>query len=128
MIAYLNGILLPTLNVPLTETPIENATDVVTADNNMYTTFAISNNKKLWTLNWDILTEAQYNLLKSIYDSQFTTYQYPLLTIPHYEVEDMPVRMNISPREVWKYCGDVRSVVVTLRESVIPPEWDYGSS
>lgn len=116
--AYLNGIELPRLGVPLTGQHLENATDVITADNNMYTTFAVSNNKMLWSLVWDVLTEDEYNDLKSIYDNQFITYQYPLFDLPHLSIEDMPVRMTISPREIWNNCGDVQNVTITLRESV----------
>lgn len=118
IIAFLNGIELPPLGVPLTETPIENATDVVTADNNVYTTFAVSSNKRGWTIKWDILKEDDYNAIKAIYDDQWISYLYPELLIPYYGITDVPVRMSISPKEVFNHCGDVQNVTITLRESV----------
>lgn len=118
IVAYLNDIELPALGVPLTETPIENATDVVTADNNVYTTFAVSSNKRGWELRFDILKEADYNLVRAIYDDQWITYEYPTLSIPYYGIEDVPVRMSINPKEVFNHCGDVQNVIITLRESV----------
>lgn len=118
IVAYLNGIELPPLGVPLTETPIENATDVVTADNNMYTTFAVSSTKRGWNIKWDILKELDYETIKAIYDDQWINYQYPPLSIPYYGIEDVPVRMSISPKEVFNHCGDVQNVTISLRESV----------
>lgn len=119
IVAYLNGIQLPSIGVPLTETPIENSTDIVTADNNMYTTFGMSSNKRGWTIKWDLLKESEYNIIKDIYDSQWVAYTYPTLSIPFYGLEDIPVRMSISPKEVFNNCGDVQNLVVNLRESVL---------
>lgn len=116
--AYLNGIELPTLNVPFTDTTIENATDVVTADNNMYTAFGMSELKSQWTLPYEILTKDEYDFLQAIYNNQFINYEYPLFTFPHLGITDVPVRMFLSPREIWNNCGDVQNVIVTLRESV----------
>lgn len=118
IIAYLNDLELPALGVPLTETTIENATDIVTADNNVYTTFAVSSNKRGWTIRFDLLREDDYNQIKAIYDDQWINYQYPTLSIPYYNIEDIPVRMSISPKEIFNHCGDVQDVIINLRESV----------
>lgn len=116
--AYLNGIELPRLNAPFSDRLIENATDVITADNNIYTTFGMSNVKSQWVMTYAILTKAEYDFFQSIYESQFTAYEYPLFTFPHLNIYDVPVRMTLSPRDIWNNCGDVENVTVSLRESV----------
>lgn len=121
--AYLNNIELPRLGNPLSEAVIENAADVITADNNIYTTFAVSSNKRGWTLRFSILTESEFDSIKAIYDAQWDTYEYPLLSIPHYGINNVPVRMTLTPRDVFNHCGSVENVVITLRESNQLSSW-----
>ena len=123
IVAYLNDLELPPIGVPLTETTIENATDVVTADNNVFTTFAVSSNKRGWNINLNDLSDTLYNAVKAIYDSQWTTYEYPLLSIPFFGISNVPVRMSMSPKEVFNNCGSVQNVVITLRESSQLNSW-----
>lgn len=106
---------LPVLGIPLSIDTLENATDVVTLDYNMYTDFI--NSKRQWSNTWESLSEAQYEALKGYYDRQFTLFEYPELTIDHFSVADVPVRMYLNTREVWNYCGDVQNVQVIFRES-----------
>jgi hypothetical protein len=112
---------LPTLNVPLTEAPIEGTTDIVTLDNNMSTYFTFK--KRLWSHTWSYMTEDDFNILKGYYDRQFTLYQYPLLSIDYLSVSDIPVRMTLSPRSIIDNCGTVQDVEVTFRESAQMPVW-----
>lgn len=118
--AQLNGVDMPPIEIDFINTPTENATDVVTLDGSMYTDF-ISQNYG-WTFNYDSLTKAQYDTIRAVYDSQFTSYEYPLLTIDYYSVEDQPVRMYINEKNIWNNCGDIQNVQITFRETPQLPE------
>lgn len=113
--AVLNGLQLPPLELDFINTPIENAQDVQTLDGSIYTDFSSLNSA--WTLNYVSLTEDQYNAIRAIYNSQFTLFEYPLLTISYYGVEDVPVRMYINEKDIWNHCGSVRNVQLSFRET-----------
>jgi hypothetical protein len=114
--AFLNGIELPPLEVDFISQNLENAVDITTLDNSIYTDF-IANTFNNWTLNWESLTESEYQSIRSIYDSQFTSNTYPSLSIPYYSVENIPVRMYINIKDIWNHCGSVKGVVINLRET-----------
>lgn len=114
--AFLDGIQLPDLEVPFLRTPIEMSADVVTLSNDMYTDF-VNNLKAGWSMSWASLSEDEYNDIYAIYESQFMTNDYPLLSIPYYSVTDVPVRMTINTKDIWKNCGDVQNVTINLRET-----------
>ena len=107
---------MPLLNVPLTEGIIEGTTDVITLDMNLYTQFTAK--KRLWTHSWAYMSEADFNTLKGFYDRQFSLFKYPLLTISEQGVEDVVVRMTLSPRNIIDNCGTVEDVEVSFRETV----------
>jgi hypothetical protein len=116
IVAYLNGTELPPLELDFVNKNVENATDVVMLDGSMRTDF-VANNFDEWLLQWDSLTEAEYSVIRAIYDAQFTTYQYPTLSIPYYSVTDVPVRMRINEKDIWNHCGAVQNVQISLRET-----------
>lgn len=116
----LNGDAMPPIEQDFISTPIENAVDVVTLDGSMYTDF--TSQDRQWTFNYEVLTQAQYDELRAKYDAQFTDYQYPLLSIPFYSVEDQPARMYINEKNIWNNCGDVQNVQITFRETSQLPE------
>lgn len=120
IIAQLNGVDMPPIEIDFINTPTENATDVVTLDGSLYTDF-ISQNYG-WTFNYDSLTQAEYDVLRAVYDSQFTLYTYPELTIDYYSLEDQPVRMYINEKNIWDHCGSVQNVQITFRETPQLPE------
>jgi len=109
------SLVLPALAPPLTTTTVEGATDVQTLDNNVSTYFTA--NKRQWTQKWDYMSEADYNALKAYYDSQWTEFKYPLLTIDHYGVSNVPVRMYMDERNTIDNCGTVENVSTTFRET-----------
>lgn len=117
--------IMPLLNVPLTEGQIEGATDVTTLDMNIYTDFFVK--KRLWSHTWRYMSETDFNTLKGFYDRQFTLFQYPELTISELGVEDIVVRMTLSPQNIIDNCGTVENVQVTFRETVQMTQ-DFGSS
>lgn len=110
---------LPDIEVSLDTDTIENAQDVQTLDYNIYTDFI--NSKRRWVLKWDSLDETTYNTLRSIYESQFTDFQYPVLDIPYYSISDVPVRLYMNTKQVWNNCGDVQNVEISLRETAQLP-------
>jgi hypothetical protein len=110
---------LPLLEVPVSEQTIENATDVQTLDYNVYTDFIAR--KRLWSHTWATLSESDYNALRGFYDRQFTTFKYPRITIDHYAVTDVPVRMTLNTKEIISHGGEVSNVQVGLRETAQLP-------
>jgi hypothetical protein len=113
--AYLNGVELPELEVPFAQQPIEIGYDVETLSGDVYTDFVAL--KRGWELRWSSLTEEQYEAIWDIYEQQLSTGDYPLFSVPYYNIENVSVRMRINTKEVWRHCGDVRNVTIELRES-----------
>lgn len=107
---------LPLLNVPLTQQIIEGATDVETLDMNLYTDFV--GTKRLWNHEWAYMSEEDYTILQGFYLRQFTLLEYPSITISELGVEDVVVRMSLSPQSIIDNCGTVEGVEVTFRETV----------
>lgn len=112
--ATLGGVALPDLEVPFIESPIEHATDVETLDGSLFTQF--SGQHRQWELSWESLTEAEYDAIRAVYDTQFSTNTYPTLAVPHYSIS-VPVRMKINDKDIWNNCGEVQNVKLTLREA-----------
>jgi hypothetical protein len=112
--------ILPELEIPLEEETIENATDVQTLDYNIYTDFI--SQKRQWTHEWAYMSESEFNQLKAIYDRQFTTYKYPLMTIEYYDLYNIPVRLKINAKKVIDNCGTIQGVSVTFRETAQLPD------
>lgn len=112
--ASLNGQSMPTIEQDFINTPTENAVDVVPLSGDIYTDFVSI--EQTWTFNYQSLTQDQYNTLRAAYDSQFQPpFEYPLLSIPFYSIEDQPVRMYINEKNIWNNCGAVQGVVITFR-------------
>ena len=103
------------LEVPLTESPVEGTSDIVTIDGNIATYFQFK--KRQWSHRWTWMSKAEYEILKAFYDRQFTLNQYPQLTISELNIVDMPVRMTINPKNIIDNCGNVRDVQITFREA-----------
>lgn len=103
------------LEVPLTTTPLEVATDVQVLSGNIYTDFIAQ--KRIWTHTWAYLTEDEYNTIKGYYDRQFTLFEYPELTIADEGVIGVTVRMSITPKNIIDNCGVVNDFTVSFRET-----------
>jgi hypothetical protein len=121
--ATLNGQAMPRIQRDFINTPTENAADITTLSGELYTDFVSV--EQSWTFNYESLTQAQYDALRAIYDLQFTAYEYPLLSIPFYELEDQPVRMYINDKNIWNNCGSVQNVQFIFR---ITQQLSEGSS
>jgi hypothetical protein len=123
IIALLNGVQLPPIEQQFINTPQENAVDVTTLSGELYTDFVSIEHS--WTFSYDSLTQAQYDVLRAVYNSQFTLFTFPELTIDFYDIEDQPVRMYINEKDIWNNCGAVQNVQITFRET---EQLDSGSS
>lgn len=110
---------------PVIERDIEGTADVTTLDLNLYTDFFAK--KRAWEIMLDYMSEDDFNQLKGFYDRQFTLWEYPLFSIPDLGIEDVVVRMNLSPRRIIDNCGVVEDVEMNFRETV-QQTVDYGSS
>ena len=121
--ATLNGQPMPQIQRDFINRPQENAADVVTLSGRMYTDFVSVEHS--WTFNYESLTQAEYDSLRAIYDSQFTSYQYPTLSIPFYEIDEVPVRMYINEKNIWNNCGAVQGAQFIFR---ITEQLSEGSS
>lgn len=110
---------------PLTESIIEGATDVQTLDLNVYTDFFA--NKRQWENTIAYMSEEDFNRLRDFYIRQFSLWQYPTISIPDLNVNDVVVRMRLSPKNVINNCGTVNNVGLTFRETVQITD-DWGSS
>lgn len=107
---------LPEMETSLIEQIIEAAQDVQTLDFNIYTS-TTGTNKRVWQHTWAYMDEDVFNALKGYYDRQFTLYAYPAVTIAQLGVENIIVRMTLTPRQVIDGCGTVQGVTVTFRET-----------
>lgn len=104
------------LEVPLTETTVLGSTNVETADNNITTYFTA--NKRIWKHRWVYMTKEEYETLRTIHDRQYVLYKYPLLTIEHLNVENVPVLLTMNERRVVDNCGGVSDIEITMRETI----------
>jgi hypothetical protein len=117
----LNGVAMPPIELEFINSPIDKTVDVETLDNSLYTDFT-GNRHSTWVFNYESLTQAQYDALRTAYDAQFTDYQYPTLSIPYYSVTDRPCRMFINDKSIWNNCGAVQNVQISFRETSQLPE------
>lgn len=112
--ALVNSYELPPIEQEFLRTPIENAADVQTLSGEIYTDFISL--EQGWSFSYASLTQAQYDAIKTIYDSQFSApYQYPLLTISEYGITDAPARMTLNEQDIWNHCGDVQNIKIIFR-------------
>lgn len=104
------------LEVPFTTEDVVGKSDITTLSGNVYVDFLYD--KRRWKHKWKTMSEAEYNKLRGFYDRQLTLYKFPLLSIPEYGIEDVPVVMSISARKTVNNCLRVEDVEITLRETV----------
>lgn len=112
MTIVLDGQTLPEPNVPFLQKPTEAAKDVVTLGGYMYTDF--TSRSLQYELNYARLDEADYTVIWDIYTSQFTDFDYPLLTIADYDIYNYPVRVIINDKDIRRDGCYIYGVTVTL--------------
>lgn len=90
--------------------------EIITLNGNVYVDFIYT--KRKWTRKFSFLKEAAYLQLKEFQERQRTTYKFPLLSIPEFGIDNVPVYLQISDRKTTNSCGDVVNVTLTMRETV----------
>ena len=113
IVATLSGQNLPKLEVPLTLVTDESSTDTVTVNGTLYTDFGWR--RQTWHMPWTLLPEADYNLLKAIYNAQFANNTYPTLTIAKYGV-NTPVRVKLNDQNIRREGMMITDIELTLIE------------
>lgn len=113
IVVILGGQTLPTPDIPFTR-PIEpNESDVETLDGTLYTDFM--NYRRIWNMRWSRLSAADYEMLETIFQSQYSTGAYPVLEISHYGVT-APVKMVLNTKDIQNDGDCIVGVEVTLTE------------
>lgn len=103
------------LEVPFTTEDVTGKSEIAVLSGNVYVDYLY--NKRRWKHKWKTMSEAEYNKLRGFYDRQLSLYKFPLLSIPEYGVENVPVVMGISARKTVNNCLRVEDVEITLRET-----------
>jgi len=117
---------LQALNVPLTEATINNDVKVITLDNNLSVYIVPGSDKRVWSHTWAYMDEDEFNILKGFRDRQRTLFKFPEVTITEQGINNVPVWMELNPKNIIDHCGTVQGVSIELRETIQMP--DEGSS
>jgi hypothetical protein len=110
----LNGTALPIVKAEnLIELTIPNESDNVTLDGSLYTDFV--GLRRGWEISWPRLKDTDYNTIKAIFDNQYSTSSYVLLSIPYYGIYHM-AKLEISNKNIkWDGCYII-DFSITLKE------------
>lgn len=115
---YINALELPYIEVPFVETLEENATDNITLDGTIFTDF--TNQRRSWSLNYTVLDVDVYDQIRAIYDSQFTTGNFPTMTIVdddgNIPLSETSVRMHLGSRDIRRHGKKAWDVKIRLDE------------
>lgn len=104
-------------DVPFTDAEASGGEEQITTLNgNVYVDYIYT--KRTWTREFAFLKESDYLKLKAFQERQRTTYKFPLLSIPEFNIVNVPVYLQISDRKTTNACGDVVDVTLTMRETV----------
>lgn len=106
---------LPDIEVSFGKSRVDMVIDKVTLSNRIHTYFS-PDRKREWSLPYSFMDEATYQVIESFFNNQFTTNDYPTISIPHYGVTDVPVRMYLNDMEVVDDCGTIRNIKLSFRE------------
>lgn len=112
MAIIISGVALP-LYSTLKEITTPNETDVTTLDGSLYTDFV--NNRRSWAVGWQRLKSADYDVIRQLYNLQYSEERYHVVQIPEYGVV-MPMKINISDRNI-RWNGEImEGFSITLKE------------
>lgn len=97
---YLNGTLLPDyIDISLERSP--NASSNVTLDGTLFVDYV--NNRRVWTIQWQLLTRDQVQVIVDLYNSQYSTGTNLVMQIPNLGTTT-DIYMTISTDQI-KYNG-----------------------
>lgn len=101
--------------VPFTDSEVGGEESITTLNGNVYVDFIYT--KHVWERKFAWLSEEDYLALKGFVDRQRTTCKFPLLSIPEFGIENVPVYLTISERNTTNACGMVEDITTTMRET-----------
>lgn len=106
-----------TVELPLYKTLKEivspNETDNVTLDGTLYTDFV--NNRRAWDVGWEKLKAADYDLVRALYNEQYSYEAYHTFELPEYGIT-APMKINISDRNIRLNGAIMEGFSITLKE------------
>lgn len=91
--------------------PIESKN--VTLDGTLYTDFI--NNRRSWVVGWEKLKAADYDIIRAIYNRQYTSESYPIIFLVEYNIS-APMKVEISDRNIRLNGEIIEGVSITLIE------------
>lgn len=91
--------------------PIESKN--VTLDGTLYTDFI--NNRRSWVVGWEKLKAADYDIIRAIYNRQYTSENIPIVFLVEYNIS-APMKFEISDRNIRLNGEIIEGVTVTLLE------------
>lgn len=106
------------LSSPFTIADVEGKSQNTTLDGNIYVDFVY--NKKQFSVDIFNLTPSDYAKIRGFYDAQFTTGQFPTISIPELNIENMVVFFEISSRNIVNQCLLTNKLTLKFRETVQP--------
>lgn len=84
-----------------------------TLDGTLFTDFI--NNRRSWVVGWSKLKAADYDIIRALYNYQYTSEAIPIVTIPQYGVT-APMKLEISDRNIRLNGEIIEGVTITLLE------------
>lgn len=106
------------LGVPLTIADVEGKSQTTTLDGNIFVDWAY--NKKQFSVDLFNLTPIDYAEIRSFYEYQFLSSEFPTITIPELNITDMPVFMEMSTRNIVNKCLLTDKITLKFRETIQP--------
>jgi len=106
----------PPPNTPLIEQVIEASSEVTTLDLNVYVD--LLSTKRSWTVQWGYMSAEDYAILRGFYNRQFSSLEFPDVTITDLGVSSVVVRATLNDQNVTDESGLVENVQLTLRETI----------
>lgn len=103
---------------PFTIADVEGKSSNTTLDGNVYVDWAY--NKKQYSFNLFNLTPQDYADIRAYYDYQFSSGEFPTITVPELDIDKLPVYMEISSRNIINQCLLTDKLTIKFRETVQP--------
>jgi hypothetical protein len=84
-----------------------------TLDGTLFTDFI--NNRRSWVVGWEKLKAADYDIIRAIYNRQYTTENIPIVFLVEYGIS-APMKVEISDRNIRMNGEIIEGVSITLLE------------
>lgn len=95
------------------EKTLENSTKVNTLDGSLFVDFY--NYKRVWDMSWELLTRADYDIIKALYDDQRTNFMFTRLRVPDLDIDTF-VYIEIADRQIRWDNSYITDFSITLTE------------